>query len=57
MESVPLIAPHQSSSSKLDRLLPNGSRHTPELSIRLRPKDILGGRQKTSPFSAGDDLF
>lgn len=57
MESVPLIAPHQSSSSKLDRLLSNGSRHTPELSIRLRPKDILGGRQKTSPFSAGDDLF
>lgn len=42
---------------KLDRLPTNGSRHMLEFSIRLRLKDVLGGRKKTSPFSAGGDLF
>ena len=53
---IPPIARHSSSSSKPDRLLTNGSRHLLKFSIRLRPKDVLGGRQKTSPFSAGGDL-
>ena len=57
MMSIPPIARHSSSSSKPDRLLTNGSRHMLKFSIRLRLKDVLGGRQKTSPFSAGGDLF
>lgn len=57
MVSIPPIVRPPSSSSKLDRLLTNGSRHMLKFSIRLRLKHVLGGRQKTSPFSAGCDLF